>query len=219
MIGQLRRDYPSASFISELLQIYNGSFIVQARIIDNQSEAVISAIASGPTVESAEDKARERALEVFLRPGCRLLDSPEEIKVETKSEPKKRSRKKAEEPECSITSDTTEEAIAPEPPAAPEVTESTEKTEPPVIEEPPTVLESPQEAPLLELSSPVVEIAGDRPLLDFNEIMAKTTSHMARLGWTNEQGKDYLLQTYGKRSRQLLSDEELIEFLAYLENQ
>lgn len=215
MIGQLRRDYPSASFISELLQIYNGSFIVQARIIDNQSEAVISAIASGPTVESAEDKARERALEVFLRPGCRLLDSPEEIKVETK----KRSRKKAEEPECSITSDTTEEAIAPEPPAVTEVTEPTEETEPPVIEEPPTALESPQEAPLLELSSPVVEIAGDRPLLDFNEIMAKTTSHMARLGWTNEQGKDYLLQTYGKRSRQLLSDEELIEFLAYLENQ
>ncbi|NES86035.1 MAG: hypothetical protein F6K10_34235 [Moorea sp. SIO2B7] len=54
---------------------------------------------------------------------------------------------------------------------------------------------------------------------DFSEIIAKSTVEIKRLGWTNEQGRDYLLQTYGKRSRQLLTDEELLEFLEYLENQ
>ena len=42
---------------------------------------------------------------------------------------------------------------------------------------------------------------------------------MERLAWTKEQGKDYLLKTYGKKSRHLLSDQELLEFLNYLQNQ
>ncbi|NJL82435.1 MAG: hypothetical protein HC890_04765 [Chloroflexaceae bacterium] len=42
---------------------------------------------------------------------------------------------------------------------------------------------------------------------------------MKRLQWTSEDGRRYLLQTYGKRSRQLLSDEELLEFWQYLKGQ
>ncbi|NET54955.1 MAG: hypothetical protein F6K47_01740 [Symploca sp. SIO2E6] len=55
--------------------------------------------------------------------------------------------------------------------------------------------------------------------IDMSEIIARTTVEVKRLGWTNQQGKDYLLQTYGKRSRQLLTDEELLDFLNYLESQ
>lgn len=54
--------------------------------------------------------------------------------------------------------------------------------------------------------------------LDFSDIIAKSNVELKRLGWTSEQGREYLLQTYGKRSRQLLSDEELLEFLQYLES-
>ena len=65
---------------------------------------------------------------------------------------------------------------------------------------------------------------GDRPEeleepIDFSEIIARSNLELKRLGWTSDQGRNYLLQTYGKRSRQLLSDEQLIEFLAYLEQQ
>ncbi|NJK46814.1 hypothetical protein HC931_00095 [Candidatus Gracilibacteria bacterium] len=59
----------------------------------------------------------------------------------------------------------------------------------------------------------------DTEQLDSMDIITQTTIHMKRLGWTNEQGRDYLLQTYGKRSRHLLLDEELLEFLQYLESQ
>ncbi|MGD2179874.1 hypothetical protein [Lusitaniella coriacea] len=49
------------------------------------------------------------------------------------------------------------------------------------------------------------------------EIIKKTNQLIERLGWTIEQGRTYLLKTYGKRSRLHLTDWELVEFLRYLE--
>jgi hypothetical protein len=74
-----------------------------------------------------------------------------------------------------------------------------------------------------ESSEPAMASAGATELpagpMDFSEIIARSNLELKRLGWTSDQGRNYLLQTYGKRSRQLLSDEQLIEFLAYLEQQ
>jgi len=58
--------------------------------------------------------------------------------------------------------------------------------------------------------------ASDTPV-DFSEIIARTNVELKRLGWTNPQGRDYLVQTYGKRSRLELTNEELLDFLQYLE--
>lgn len=69
---------------------------------------------------------------------------------------------------------------------------------------------------LEEGASPVTP--PDTPV-DFSDIIARTNVELKRLGWTTQQGKDYLLQTYGKRSRQLLSDAELLDFLHHLEAQ
>ncbi|MGL5034693.1 MAG: hypothetical protein ACRC6M_12925 [Microcystaceae cyanobacterium] len=81
----------------------------------------------------------------------------------------------------------------------------------------------------LEPETPASPVASDpevtSPLpdpnqpIDFSEVIARSNVELKRLNWTNEQGKNYLLQTYGKRSRQLLSDEELLEFVLYLEAQ
>jgi hypothetical protein len=38
------------------------------------------------------------------------------------------------------------------------------------------------------------------------------------LGWTANQGKDYLKQGYGKEARHFLNREELFDFLQYLES-
>lgn len=54
---------------------------------------------------------------------------------------------------------------------------------------------------------------------DRSEEIAKIGLEMKRLGWTTEQGRNYLKRTYGKRSRQELDDTELIDFLRYLEFQ
>jgi hypothetical protein len=47
--------------------------------------------------------------------------------------------------------------------------------------------------------------------------MININAEMQRLGWTVEQGREHLLKYYGKRSRLLLDEEELDNFLLYLQ--
>ena len=58
-----------------------------------------------------------------------------------------------------------------------------------------------------------------REPMDLSEAIAQTSVEIKRLGWTDVQGRTYLQRTYGKRSRQHLTDEELLEFLDYLRSQ
>lgn len=58
----------------------------------------------------------------------------------------------------------------------------------------------------------------DEPL-DISNIIARTNIEMKRLGWTKMQGRDYLERTYNKKMRAELTDQELLEFLHYLESQ
>ncbi|MEH2296695.1 hypothetical protein [Nostoc sp.] len=53
----------------------------------------------------------------------------------------------------------------------------------------------------------------------FFEVLTKTDAEMQRSGLTVEWGREHLIKTYGKRSRFLLTDEELEEFLKYLQSQ
>lgn len=55
--------------------------------------------------------------------------------------------------------------------------------------------------------------------INYADIIAKTDVEMERLGWTREQGREYLTKTYEKRARSLLTEEELLDFLKYLESQ
>jgi hypothetical protein len=54
---------------------------------------------------------------------------------------------------------------------------------------------------------------------NFSQILDKTNVEMQRLGWTPEQGREHLIKTYGKRSRTLLTEVELLDFLQYLTSQ
>lgn len=54
--------------------------------------------------------------------------------------------------------------------------------------------------------------------VDLSDVIAKTDVELERLGWTPQQGREYLIQTYGKRGRTLLTEEELLDFLTYLES-
>jgi hypothetical protein len=54
--------------------------------------------------------------------------------------------------------------------------------------------------------------------IDLSDVIAKTDVEMERLNWTPQQGREYLINTYGKRGRTLLTEEELLDFLQYLES-
>ncbi len=116
--------------------------------------------------------------------------------------------------------------------------------QPKIEEKPLPILENSQEPEIEETSLPIAEITEEpkieetslpiaeiteeteieekpsleEEVLDFSEIIARSNVELKRLKWTTEQGREYLIRTYGKRSRQVLSDDELLEFLRYLES-
>ena len=96
---------------------------------------------------------------------------------------------------------------------------------PPSFDEPALreVVSSTEETTPKQLDNSLSEVPSTQTLetieFDFNEIIDKTDIEIKRLGWTKEQGRDFLLQTYGKRSRLHLTNEELMDFLHYLESQ
>lgn len=65
--------------------------------------------------------------------------------------------------------------------------------------------------PLLLIENPNL-LACQIPL-DFNEIKRLTDIEIKRLGWKKDQGRNYLMKKYGKRSRLHLTDRQLLDFL------
>jgi len=50
-------------------------------------------------------------------------------------------------------------------------------------------------------------------------LIAQSDKYLSLLNWSNEQGREYLQQRYQKRSRQQLTDAELLDFIEYLKLQ
>jgi len=62
-------------------------------------------------------------------------------------------------------------------------------------------------------------VAAVKKRVNMTQVFAQTTTELKRLDWNTQQGRSYLKQTYGKTSRQQLTDDELLGFLDYLESQ
>ena len=52
--------------------------------------------------------------------------------------------------------------------------------------------------------------------MDFFEFLAMIDSEASRIGWTTNDLKRYVLSKYGKKSRYLMTDEQLWELYEYL---
>jgi hypothetical protein len=184
-----------SSLISELLKIYNGKYIVKISVINR--ERTLTAIASGETVEAAEDKARIRVLGLLQEP----TQSTEQI------QPKETKQKRQSLSGAVFAEEIKESEGLPLP-------KPNLKTLPTVKIEEKAELE---ELLLTPPSTPTPEEI-EAPPHDFNTIMATIDVEMKRLSWTKEQGRDYLRTTYGKTSRVQLTDEEILSFLDYLKS-
>ncbi len=56
-------------------------------------------------------------------------------------------------------------------------------------------------------------------VLEYNDVIDETNIHIKRIRWSKEQGRNYLIETYGKRSRHSLTEQQLFEFLEFLRKQ
>ena len=86
-------------------------------------------------------------------------------------------------------------------------------------EEPADSYEYSYEENILEPEAAPQVVAEVKKPVNMSEAFAQTTTELKRLDWNTQQGRNYLKQRYSKTSRQQLTDNELLEFLAYLESQ
>ena len=238
MLQKLRQRYPQVALISELVQIDHGKYIVKA-IVEIEGKTVVTGLAAADTVEIAEDRARERALlllEAESTPDLQLVEkvSPNNISLpEDLPKPVASAKKSTKTPK--VTEIPRPEAkIEPELPQVKDIPPA--KIEPelpqvkdiPLPEPEPLLLETetdnyslltelPEEVSLTEEEppepEPVVVIPEE---IDYSVLKTKIDVEMKRLAWTTEKGREYLISTYGKKSRLLLTNEELLEFYNYL---
>ncbi|NJN20152.1 MAG: hypothetical protein HC812_01765 [Leptolyngbya sp. RL_3_1] len=85
----------------------------------------------------------------------------------------------------------------------------------------PEAATTPKAAMAESITVPQVQIASDLPMpapIDLSDVIAQTDVELKRLAWSVADGREYLEQTYGKRSRHDLTDEELLAFLLHLES-
>lgn len=229
MLAKFRHRYPQGSLVSELVEIDRGTYIVKALVqIDNI--VLATALAGGASVEAAEDAAKERAIAtLFLdsQPQRNAVPAPPQSnpsnhQIVNFSQPQP-------EPVASSAIITNPQPVAeavptvssPPSPAKLDVDSQVEATpnlfgDTLAATAPVTITEPENSAN--SLAAEATADSAELEAMDFNDIKQKTDIEIKRLGWTGEQGRDFLMSRYGKRSRLHLKDEQLIEFLHYLEN-
>jgi hypothetical protein len=232
MLAQFHNLYPNGSIISELLEIFQGKYIVRVSIqIEGITRA--TAIAGAETVEAAEDHAINRALTVLG-----IKNVPTELTKSLSSSvtpPQIKSNLDESKPVPAVsntqiyTPPSLEDKIDPKV-AKPGISSGFSSSEPEYQPLPEVPSRSPSNVtPFTPRSYTPEEDSGvestvskkkrQKEPINLSDVIAQTDVEIERLGWTPEQGKDYLLKTYGKRGRSLLSEEELRSFLTYLKSQ
>lgn len=202
--------YPTGNLLSELVEIYQGKFVVQVAVqIDGTTR--VTSMAAAETVEIAEDQARERALGVLMPQSASALTQPwQHSPVDTESQQPAESK-----------------------PAIPELVDDrialatntvTNELEPKDSDVSDFSTQSDQDwsnvTPMRSPSPMLVETADD-PIgsapIDLSDALLKIDVLLKRLGWSSDHESEYLERTYKKRSRQFLTETEIVEFENYLE--
>ena len=86
----------------------------------------------------------------------------------------------------------------------------------------PVISSSPNLSPNTSPSPSSVPISAPMPIsaepIDLSDAISKIDVEMDRLGWTKQDGRDYLLRNFEKRTRQELTNQELSQFLNHLKS-
>ncbi|TAD79129.1 MAG: hypothetical protein EA001_05360 [Oscillatoriales cyanobacterium] len=238
MFAEFRARYPSGSLTSEIIEVSQGKFIVRAAV---SLEGIVLATGFGAAeqLEEAEDRARARAMEavgLFLEPADRgqaqlvgsaptyqlpaSIPTPAPLPIATPittlieanlHPPASIAPPAYSDPYGDSYGDPDDDlpAVEPEWPPEPEpaldpTPKRSRRTNSPAPTPPPPPAPEPAPAP-----TPTT--------VDLSDAIAQTDVLMKRLGWNKQQGVEYLQMAFGKRIRAQLTDDELLQFLQYLQ--
>ncbi|NBD34040.1 MAG: hypothetical protein GVY17_14005 [Cyanobacteria bacterium] len=240
MFEQFRSHFPQGSLISELIQIDHGKYIVRASV-QNAGLTLATGLAAADTVEQAEDKARTRALAVLdisLSPTSSSTAASlthKERQVSATPHRQEQSAASAQTLSANVSPSQQKTGSSQPSPISPQrMTTIAQGSTVETVEGATTVSNDEAEAEIqpasFESNGADTTSSGsshtergssddEQAIMDNSDIIARTNVELRRLNWTSEQGRKFLEETYGKRSRSLLSESELREFLQYLEKQ
>jgi hypothetical protein len=236
MFSQFRHQYPMGSLISELLHIHEGKFIVRA-VVQVGNATLSTGMSAAHSIEQAEDQARLRALVVLgfeehaqeahlisTEPTSQFQSPPDYLALSDSSLPSTmdlgwdRARQSDLQPErlqqanpsrYSPPSDSLEQLSW---------IETQEEWSSPPAAIPKRAIPQPAPSAARQHGSSSAKSSQAAPI-DLSDIIAQTDIELKRLGWNHAQGRRHLEKTYRKKSRQHLTDAELLDFLDYLKSQ
>lgn len=237
-----RQQYPQGSVVSDLVCVHDGLYLVRAAaMVENRTLA--TGLAAHSVLETAEDTACARALSHIGSPeiGYALPPSlavPPPESAQPAPQPKFPQSVAPVPVSAAIETDEVESQVSefqllgfhavestfPEPPDLEVSANGLGPTSAQFPEPPSMATVATFEAEAAPATSPLepdlLSLEGiPTPSIDLSDIIAQTDVELQRLGWNVNQGREFLEKTYGKRSRHDLTDEELLEFLLFLETQ
>lgn len=218
LLEQFRVHYPKGRLIADLISLHEGQYVVRAAIL-NDGETLATGLAASVDVQIAEDRARERAIAALVittHPASDLNTVQAVAAVAIEKTPEKapeETPKETPEGESELLLDLPPDLRPDEEDLGPPIDAIEESLEPENSEEA-SAPDKPSAAAIA-----LENFSTSAAPVDLSDVIAQTDVELTRLGWTNEQGREYLEKTYGKRSRQQLTDDELMSFLLYLEEQ
>jgi hypothetical protein len=212
MFDRFRQKYPQGSITSSLIQIHNDQYIVSVSI---KVDGVVLAttLAADEQIQIAEARATAQALQTLSIGELELS-----IPVSTASAPVM-----VEEPidlPKSLSVEIPEEMPTPEVILETSIAAEIQDE----IEPPPKATKSKkaavvQEDPAVTYDDSLTEKLTLKPTLSVTDMIPLINMELKRLVWSREKGRDCIIELYNKRSSSLLSDEELLGLLRYLQDQ
>ncbi len=106
--------------------------------------------------------------------------------------------------------------VKPQPPK-PVVSELTKNPSPQLIASAPEIPKPPQEQRVGEIEALAPLPSEPEEEFDFSDVSLKIEMELERIQWNAKNETDYLKRVYGKNKRLVLNDEEMKEFLEYLQ--
>ncbi len=244
MFSQFQSRYPAGSLTSELLQIHEGSFVVRVAL-QVGGATLATGMAAASTIEQAEDHARLRALAVLgIYPSAANYETQAQLMAADEDlSPAPPARFSPARKRSSAIQSADHEQAEWEFPSTdfePELDNNLLRQSDPDPEAPVSnggrqggskqsvdlsaiaareVSQADKRKPARD-RSPKPQVTPPEPEpLDLSDIIAQTSVELKRLGWNESRGRTHLQRAYGKRSRQQLTDDELLDFLHYLQNE
>ncbi len=221
MLAQFQERYPTASLLSKLLTIYQGKFVVQVSV---QIEGVIqfSGLAAAETIELAEDRARLRAIALvpsFIPPqegvSTPETDSTEAIDLDNLESEFISPLENYPE----FTPNSSTDYLSPLVTDANSIADEDFGIEPikPVSTVTPFTLRTATPDPQpFDAITPEFPPSVPDPI-DLSDTLIAIETELRNLRWTAKQERNYIERIYNKESRDLLSPQQLYEFLQYLQ--